>query len=201
MDSIIGWLIGLAIVFAVVSFIISLIVTYWFIIVGVILLIAVIKNYPTHIAPRIEIMKKRYRVRRQQHAIQQSGKLLAGWQDYLTVISILPALARQYHVPHYEEIITYIKDGDIAKDVYFIFDKNQMMLQDMAKDCLAFKEKNELSAVTQSKVQKMWEELSLINKEIFSEITKHATLIQADYLAESREEREIMDEIIAKRKQ
>ena len=200
MDSLIGWFILLAIAFAVVSFIITVMVTYWFVIAAVTALIAGIKLYPTRIKPWLEEVKVQLAIKKADAALKKSGQLLAGWEDYITVNKLLPPLVQQHNAPHYYDIIAYVRDGDIKREVYFVFDKNRMMLQDMAKDCQTFSKKTTISAVTQSKITALWQELQLINTNIMAEIMNHAQTIDQEYLADSREERAIMDEIIAEKK-
>lgn len=194
-------LVIIGVIFSAISYVFMLLLTYWYVIAGIIGLRYAIKYYPSHIKPQLIKMKQQAASRKAAVEVQNSGKLLAGWDDYITVNTVLPPLVNQQIAPHYHEILTYVKEGDINKEVYFIFDKNMMMLQDMARDCKKFKDMQTMSPITQSKITAMWQELQLINNNIMHEIHQHAEAVSEAYLAESRQEREIMDKIIAEKKQ
>ena len=98
-----------------------------------------------------------------------------------------------------KELRHYIKEGDISRDIYLIFDKNAMLLADMAQDLKTISLEKQPSPVIEAKVKVMWRELRTIHNELRQAMIAHAKLIENDYLGEARQEREELEKLMAQR--
>ncbi|GGG16198.1 hypothetical protein GCM10007425_08190 [Lysinibacillus alkalisoli] len=98
-----------------------------------------------------------------------------------------------------KRIRSYIKEGDISRDFYLIFDKNMTMLDEMAKELKTMNLDDTPSPIVEAKVRVMWRELRIMHDELMQAMEKHVILIKEDYLGAAREEREALGKLMAER--
>lgn len=107
----------------------------------------------------------------------------------------------KYFKQEAKELRNYIKEGDISRDVYLIFDKNAIIIADMARDLKAISLDKQPSPVVEAKIKVMWRELRHMHNELINAMKAHAKMIENDYLGEAREEREELEKLMAAREQ
>ena len=98
-----------------------------------------------------------------------------------------------------KELRTYLKEGDISRDIYLIFDKNALIIADMARDLKAISLEKQPSPIVEAKIKVMWRELRQMHRELVAAMKDHAKLIENDYLGEARQEREELEKLMAAR--
>lgn len=107
----------------------------------------------------------------------------------------------KYFKQEAKELRNYIKEGDISRDVYLIFDKNAIIIADMARDLKMISLDKQPSPVVEAKIKVMWRELRHMHNELINAMKDHAKMIENDYLGEAREEREELEKLMAAREQ